>query len=319
MMRVKARWFSSLLVTMLGGVPTGGCAMGVAAGDIPAADDSGGSGGTTAQNQAGQGGEAPSTGGAGGAGAGAGAAGGGAAAGGTGGTGTGGFGGGSSGTPPPMVAVPAGSFTMGCPSSCEPDNTPTHAVTLSAFEITETEITQQQYGECVQAAVCSVPSAGYDPVGKPLYPVDHVSWQQAAAYCAWVGARLPTEAEWEKTARGADARSYPWGNAAPSCALSNFHTCHGGTEPVGTHPSGASPYGALDMAGNVWEWVQDYYGHDYYANSPGVDPQGPASGTERVIRGGGYDSPQLDLIDYERDSAAPSAQAAQLGFRCVSP
>ncbi len=252
----------------------------------------------------------------------------GAGTGGTGGNATGGAGGhtggtggsgGSPDTPPLTVLVAGGTFTMGCTTSllCETDHQPAHEVTLGAFEITKTEITQHQYDLCVEATVCSPPSGAYDPDGTPQHPVVNVSWTQADTYCSWVTGRLPTEAQWERAARGADGRNYPWGNNSPVCELANCLDCNSSTQPVGSYLSGASPYDALDMGGNVWEWVNDWYGHDYYSTTQVPDPQGPATGTSRVFRGGAYDSPADDLYVFEREKWPPSTQEPVLGFRCV--
>lgn len=220
--------------------------------------------------------------------------------------------------PNSMIAIPKGTFMMGCmhPDRCSPDEYPAHAVELSDFEIQQNEVSQGDYEACMAAGKCTRPAANFEPEQQGQLPVRDVSWSQAQAYCAFVGMRLPTEAEWEKAARGTDGRSYPWGEAEPSCDLVNFDGC-GGLEPSGEKPHGASAYGVNDMAGNVLEWVSDYYGSDYYGKSPPADPQGPASGNMRVARGGSFESDPRSVTTSRRISAHPDIAYDAIGFRCA--
>jgi formylglycine-generating enzyme required for sulfatase activity len=255
----------------------------------------------------------------------------------TGGAGTTSSGGSSAGpsdsghdTPPPfacataaqpgkMASVPASAFPMGCAAtdaSCEDDEKPLHTVSLAAFEIDLTEVTQAEYTSCIQAKACEAPSCAWD-CGQPTYPAACITRNEAEAYCAWAGKRLPTEAEWEKAARGTDGRIYPWGNEPPDCARVNEAGCSGHLDPVGTHPTGASPYGALDLEGNVVEMVADWYDAHFYATSPSTDPSGPATGTRYVGRGGGYKSDPVWQRASARDWYDLTDASASLGFRCA--
>lgn len=215
-----------------------------------------------------------------------------------------------------MVLVPAGPFTMGC-DACDADEAPAHVVTLSAYAIDRTETTRGAYALCVDAGVCGAPD-GFDPDVDPTLPMTGMSWDDAAAYCAFAGKRLPTEAEWEKAARGDDGRTYPWGDDAPTCAQANVAGCGDALLPVGGREAGASPYGALDLAGNAWEWTADWYAADAYADHAGPDPEGPPTGTSKVYKGGsaGNDA-ALARASNRADTYAPSVGGSGLGFRCV--
>jgi formylglycine-generating enzyme required for sulfatase activity len=209
-----------------------------------------------------------------------------------------------------LLYVPAGPFQMGSNLGGEEEK-PVHQVTLDAFWIDKTEVTNSMFAKCVQDGDCNPPrqvrshnrADYYGNSEFEDYPVIYVSWNDAMSYCSWVGRRLPTEAEWEKAARGDDARDFPWGNTRPNSNLLNYNGTssawyspntsgrgHGDTTKVGSYLDGVSPYGALDMAGNVSEWIADWYRSSYYANSPAANPQGPEQGSARVIRGGSWDS-----------------------------
>ncbi|MBI2061557.1 MAG: SUMF1/EgtB/PvdO family nonheme iron enzyme, partial [Nitrospirae bacterium] len=246
--------------------------------------------------------------------------------------------------PSDMVLVPAGEFWMGCNESvdneCGNDERPYHKVYLDAFSIDKTEVTVDAYRKCVNAGACAGEHNEYryvdrslgdlsrfcnygHPDGRGNHPMNCVTWEGDRKYCAWAGKRLPTEAEWEKAARGGDGRKYPWGNAQASCRYAVMWDGGNGcgetrTWPVGSKAEGASPYGALDMAGNVDEWVSDWYGETYYSGSPSRNPKGSSSGQyRRVVRGGDWGS----LTEYVRSSfrinSVPSGRHAQYGFRCA--
>ena len=193
------------------------------------------------------------------------------------------------GPPEGMALVPAGPFTMGADNVGEPDEHPAHTVELPAFYLDLTEVSNEAWSRCVAAGACPPPdvtSAARNGFGAdarfrgPRQPVSAVGWDDARAYCAWIGKRLPTEAEWEKAARGTDARRYPWGNAEPTPDRAVF-SGGGVTAEVGTHPRGAGPYGHLDLAGNVWEWVEDIY--DPYAYTRPGAPQGRGGTCEETL------------------------------------
>ena len=235
-------------------------------------------------------------------------------------------------TPPGMVVVPEGEFTMG--SNKYANERPIRQVKVGTFYIDQTEVTVSDYAACVSVGVCSEPNPGEScnwlVVGRENHPVNCVDWNHAVSYCGWVdgGAkRQPTEAEWEKAARGTDARTYPWGGSPePSCshvvmedAAAGGDGCgNGSTMEVGSKsPSGDSPYGAQDMSGNVWEWVADWYADSYDAGDTD-NPTGPAKGTFRVLRGGPWGSigPNVFRVAY-RAITPPTASNEYSGFRCA--
>ncbi len=239
-----------------------------------------------------------------------------------------------------MVLVPAGEFYMGCAasdSSCKDTEKPARNVYLDAFQIDKTEVTVDAYALCVNAGQCSEPGTrSYATWGKPgngNHPVNYVDWNQANLYCKWAGKQLPTEAQWEKAARGTDGRKYPWGHDDASCIYAVM-SGEGGwgcgarwTQPVGSKPSGASPYGVLDMGGSVSEWTADWFHISYDTSStPSLgaaplsrNPTGPLSGTLRVRRGGGFPDSPISLRASGRGGEAPSVANYDLGFRCVVP
>lgn len=224
-----------------------------------------------------------------------------------------------------FVFVPEGEFVMGQDESNESDHAPAHPVTLTGFWIHQAEVTNGQYTQCVAAGECTPPSREPDTdywygfSSKVNYPVVGVTWFQAQEYCTYIDARLPTEAEWEKTARGLSDAPYPWGTGEPDCSLLNYNDCLDPSEPeeVRNYNNGTSDYEAMDLSGNVFEWVADWYAEDYYAISPAANPQGPADGLKKVYRGGSYPSSLEEVNAIVRFSAKPEEHSAELGFRCV--
>jgi formylglycine-generating enzyme required for sulfatase activity len=214
-----------------------------------------------------------------------------------------------------MLFVPPGEFIMG-----------SNTVYLDSFWIDKTEVTNVMYSRCVQAGECSPPRSDVSHTresyyGNPefdSYPVIYVSWLDAQNYCSWIGGRLPTEAEWEKAARGTDGRQFPWGDQDPSGVIGLLNYQAQDTTTVGSYPDGASPYGALDMAGNVSEWVADWLSLDYYNSPPQSNPLGPDSGEYRVWRGGSWANTSTDLLHtYGRTGNFPTDSSGGIGFRCA--
>ncbi len=225
----------------------------------------------------------------------------------------------------PIVEIPAGEFVMGFDGTqALEDERPAHRVWLDAFTIDRYEVTTAHYAEFLTSEKRAPPwqweivelSQHYDR------PVIGVSWHDAEAYCRWKGKRLPTEAEWEKSARGADGRSYPWGNQAPTNTLANFAL---GARfsyslvllPVQSHEEGKSPYGLHHMAGNAYEWVNDWYAISYYEVSPDRNPPGPVEGQLKVLRGGSWSDLPKYLLTYARFKLPPETRNSYTGFRCA--
>ncbi|MBI3733060.1 MAG: formylglycine-generating enzyme family protein [Chloroflexi bacterium] len=231
-----------------------------------------------------------------------------------------------------MVVVPAGEFLMG--SASDPlafgHETPQHRVHLDTFWLDQFETTNGLYARCVAAGACRPPAqnrsnirANYYSVAEFAdYPVIYVSWSDAEAYCHWVGKRLPTEAEWEKAARGPAAAIYPWGNAFDARHLNSIEGGPGDTTRVGSYPVGASVYGAQDMAGNVWEWVADVYQSDYYRISPAANPPGPdrslpPSEAIGVLRGGAWNNDLRAVRAANRLNYFQRHVGFEAGIRCA--
>jgi formylglycine-generating enzyme required for sulfatase activity len=249
-----------------------------------------------------------------------------------------------------MILVPAGSFTMGADSGGEPDEWPAHVVTLPAFYLDETEVTNEAYEKCVAAGTCPPPdpqSAPRNGVGSdrrfrhPRQPVSAIAWESARAYCHFVGKRLPTEAEFEKAARGTDGRTYPWGNTPPGRERAVFQSMV--TEDVGTHPQGDGPYGHHDLAGNVWEWMEDPYDPFAYRRPSAATGVGGTCAEaeaayeelrreqkkgftgsnpiptecERVLRGGAFNYHATGLRATNRVHHPPRFHLVMAGVRCA--
>jgi len=216
-----------------------------------------------------------------------------------------------------QVYVPAGNFIMGSnDSGADPDEKPVRTVYLVSYWIDKYEVSKKQYKKCVDARICDLPGDNFSTYDN--FPVTYVSWEDAKTYCEWAGGVLPTEAQWEKVARGEDSRKYPWGNEEPDNSYANYNENIGDPTEVGSYEKGASPYGAMDMAGNVWEWVNDWYADEYDADDTN-NPKGP-SGTRayRVLRGGSWSIKSRDTRSANRSWSNPDFRSKYIGFRCVS-
>jgi hypothetical protein len=217
-----------------------------------------------------------------------------------------------------LVYIPPGEFIMGHSG----EDNPEHTTYLDGFWIYRTEVTNSMYLRCIAMGECSPPAVDpslpdlEDPAVADL-PVVGIRWEQANNYCRFVGGLLPTEAQWEKTARGTDARIYPWGNGEPNCDRLNFNDCLGKTSPVIDYLPGASPYDVLDMAGNVFEWMADWYRAGYYAEAPFDNPMGPEAGEVRSVRGSSFNSAPDRVASALRYFLGPDEYRIDLGFRCV--
>lgn len=227
-----------------------------------------------------------------------------------------------------VIFIPEGEFLMG---SVDTDSNrdaaseePQHKVYLDAFWMSKTQVTNAMFNACVTTGICkySVSQTTNPNYLDPLFsnhPVVYISWSMAQTYCAWTGGRLPTEAEWEKSARGPGGQRFPWGSELARIKFTNAGNEIGNTTPVGSFPYGMSYYGALDMGGNVREWVSDWYDPEYFKQSPEMNPQGPETGEKKVLKGASYTDPWVYSRAANRLSHEPDSPGAVRGFRCVYP
>jgi formylglycine-generating enzyme required for sulfatase activity len=224
--------------------------------------------------------------------------------------------------PEGMVVIPAGEFLMGAEDGLQ-DARPIHRVYLTSYWFDKYEVTNAQYRQCIEGGGCTPPKdrQAFDDPQRLQHPVTNITWNQARSYCEWQGKRLPTEAEWEKAARGTDGRRYPWGNSGKVIKnrVKNGELTAGsnGTEPVGFQASTMSAYGVFDLIGSVSQWVKDWYAEDFYQASPARDPQGPLRGSFRVLRGGEWNEKPPDLRASYRGWDEMTYWGPTLGVRCA--
>jgi formylglycine-generating enzyme required for sulfatase activity len=234
----------------------------------------------------------------------------------------------------PLVLIPSGPYPMGVPVGDRDggrDEYPRHIIEIAAFYIDKYEVTNGRYLDFVKATNHRVPQNPKNPT-RNLWegvaipesladrPVVNVDWADAEAYCTWAGRRLPREAEWEKAAKGNNDWRFPWGNVEPTNKHLNFNQKWIGEKtlmPVGSYETGKSPYGVYDMAGNVWEWVNDWYDAKYYEKSPAKNPPGPENGTKKVIRGAGWQNETPTFRIFTRVDSDPTIRNESTGFRCA--
>ncbi len=231
-----------------------------------------------------------------------------------------------SSAPPGMALIPAGSFTMGAVSGeFDGDETPPHVVYLDDYYVDVAEVTNAQYARFAngsgyqtdaEKAGDSTTWRSFNSPDRQRFPAIFVSWNDAVRYCAWAGKRLPTEAEWEKAARGAAKRIYPWGDAFDDKYANTADAGIGQPVAVASH-SAQSPYGLYDAVGNVWELVQDWYGGGYYTDSPRANPRGPSAGPFKVLRGGSFKSQPDRATTTVREKISPDSRGDDIGFRCA--
>ena len=234
-----------------------------------------------------------------------------------------------------MVLIPQGAFEMGSQRSLRELNPvsifqadrhmlgpedPAHEVILDAYYIDTYEVSNADYKKYIEATgLKTVPRYWEDPnFNQPGQPVVGITWKEARAFCQWQGKQLPTEAQWEKAARGKRPVKYPWGNEKPDKTRVNFNDHVGKTTPVGSYPTGKSDYGVFDLSGNVAEWVRDWHFPEYYLFSPKENPPGPDKGHYKIIRGGNWKNNAEDVNLTYRNATIPKARSKTVGFRCVA-